>query len=230
MSKEKKIIILTISIMAFILVCVMFMQFKVVNETDIAQIESMREDELEEAITEWKEKFQEANKKLSETNKKIKEYREKLESNAETSELVNKELKDARKNFGLTEVSGEGIIITLTDTDKTTYDADDLLDLINELRAAGAEAISINDERIVNISDIVNISTRYIMVNSNKISSPYIIKAIGDRTYLKSALTIKNGYIDIKQKNEYEIKVEEKTNIKINKYSKKVNLKYIKVD
>ena len=230
MSKENKIIILTISIMAFILVCVMFMQFKVVNETDIAQIESMREDELEEAITEWKEKFQEANKKLSETNKKIKEYREKLESNAETSELVNKELKDARKNFGLTEVSGEGIIITLTDTDKTTYDADDLLDLINELRAAGAEAISINDERIVNISDIVNISTRYIMVNSNKISSPYIIKAIGDRTYLKSALTIKNGYIDIKQKNEYEIKVEEKTNIKINKYSKKVNLKYIKVD
>ena len=227
MEKEKKIMIVTISIMSLILVCVMFMQFKVVNETDIAQIESMREDELQEAVEEWKEKYEEAYKKLEDTNKKINEYEEKVENNTETQELVDKELSEAKKNFGLTDVSGEGIIITLTNTDERSYIAYDLLDLINELRAAGAEAISINDERITNISDIVDISTSHIRINSNNVSSPYIIKAIGDKTYLKSALTIKNGYFDLKQKEEYIIDIQEQTNIKINAYSKEVTLKYI---
>lgn len=229
MEKEKKIMIITISIMALILVCVMFMQFKVVNETDVAQLESMREDELEEAITGWKEKYEEAYEKLVDTNKKINEYEEKLQSNAETAELVNKELEEAKRNFGLTDVTGDGIIVIITDTEEKTYDSEDLLDLVNELRDAGAEAISINNERIVNISDIVDISTRYIKVNSEYISSPYTVKAIGDKTYLKSALTIKNGYFDLKEKEGYEIKIEDKTNIKINKYSKEINLKYIEL-
>ena len=216
--------------MALLLVCVMFMQFKVVNETDIAQIESMREDELEEAVTEWKEKYEEAYEKLLDTNNKINEYNEKMQSNAETKELINKELTESKRIFGLTSVEGEGIIVTLTDTDELAYDADDLLELVNELRAAGAEAISINEERIVNISDIVNITSSIIKVNSKNISSPYVIKAIGDKTYLKSAITIKNGYYDMKQKSDYEIKIEEKTNIEINNYSKSVNLKYIEID
>lgn len=230
MEKDKKILILTISIMALILVCVMFMQFKVVNETDIAQIESMREDELEEAVAEWKEKYEEAYEKLSDTSDKINEYNEKMQSNAETEELINKELTEAKINYGLTDVTGEGIIVTLTDTEEMAYDSDDLLELINELRLAGAEAISINDERIVNTTDIVNITSTTIKVNSKNITSPYTIKAIGDNTYLKSALTIKNGYYDIKEKNDYKIKIEEKSNIKIEKYSKALNLKYIELD
>ena len=229
MKKEKNVLILTISIMALILVCVMFMQFKVVNETEIAQIESMREAELEEALSNWKEKYKEAYNKLLDTNEKIIEYDEKKQSNEETKKLVNKELAEAKTNFGLTAVEGEGVIITLIDTEELAYDADDLLELVNELRDAGAEAISINGQRIVNISDIVIIATR-IRVNSRNISSPYEVKAIGDRTYLKSALTIKNGYYDIKQKNEYKISIEEKANIEINKYSKNIELKYINLD
>ena len=208
----------------------MFMQFKVVNQTDIAQIESMRKDELEKAVTEWKEKYEEAYEKLVDTNNKINEYNEKMQSSAETKELINKELAEAKRNFGLTNVEGDGIIVTLTDSDQMEYDAEDILELVNELRAAGAEAIYINGERIVNTSDIVNITSSIIKVNSKNISSPYVIKAIGDNTYLKSTLTIKNGYYDVKQKNEYKIKIEEKTNIKINKYSKSVNLKYIELD
>lgn len=230
MKKEKKIMIITISIMAFLLVCVMFMQFKVVNQTDIAQIETMRKDELEEAVTEWKEKYEEAYEKLLDTNNKINEYNEKTQSNEETKELVTKELKEAKANFGLTDVIGEGIVVTLTDTNEMVYDAEDLLELVNELRAAGAEAISINEERIVNTSDIVQISSIILKVNSKNISSPFVVKAIGDKTYLKSALTIKNGYYDVKVKNGYEMKVVEENDIKINKYSKTVNLKYIELN
>ena len=227
MKKDKIIMIITISIMALILSCVMFAQFRIVEETDLAQIENMREEELRQAIAEWKEKYEKTVEKILDTNSKIQEYEEKQESNKETKELVKKELAEAKETFGLTNVEGDGVIITLTDTDEMAYTGNDLLYLVNELRDAGAEAISINDERIVNITDIADISSRYIKVNSNKISAPYIIKVIGEKTYLKSALTIKNGYVDLKEKEGYKISLQEKNNIKINKYSGDVTLKYI---
>jgi len=229
MSKEKKVLILTIGIISFVLVCVMFMQFKVVQETDIAEIESMREDELQEALSEWKEKYEETAAKLEDTKSKINEYKEKSKNSKETEELVKKELDEANIISGKTDVSGNGVKITLTDNNEKEYTSKDLVSLINELKAAGAEAISINNERITNLTDIVDISNKYILVNSNKVSSPYTVLAIGDENYLKSALNIKNGYIDTKQKEGYTISVESKNNIKINKYNKDFNLKYLDI-
>lgn len=230
MKRDKIIITITISIMSMILFAVLFAQFKVVNEVDIAQIEYMSEQELKESLIEWREKYQTTEAKIKDTISKIQEYNEKVQSNEEARELVKKELSEAKQTFGLTNIEGEGIIVTLTDTDERVYDYKDLLSLVNELRAAGAKAISINNQRIVNMSDIANVNYRYIMINNTRITSPYTVKAIGDKTYLKSALTIKNGYMDLKQKDEYEISIQEKSNIKINKYSEKVDLKYIKVD
>ena len=230
MKKEKLVITITVSIMSIILFGVMFAQFKVVNEVDIAQIEYMSEQELKQALIEWKEKYETTETKIKDTIKKIQEYEEKFQSNEEARELIKKELSEAKQTFGLTSMEGEGIIVTLTDTDERSYDYKDLLSLVNELRDAGAKAISINDQRIVNMTDIFTISNRYIKVNSKKITSPYTVKVIGDKTYLKSALTIKNGYIDLKEKDGYEISLQEKSNIKINKYSEKVNLKYIQLE
>ena len=229
MKKDRIIIIITIGIMSLILACVMFMQFKVVNETDIAEIESMREDELQEKLSEWKEKYNETHEKLLETESKISEYKEKSESKVETNKLVEKELEEAKLILGNTDVIGNGIEVKLTDDGDNEYSYKDLLNLVNELRAAGAEAISINGERIINLTDIVYISNKYILVNSNKISSPYTILAIGDENYLKSALSIKNGYVDIKQKEDYKIEITERKNIQINKYNKDINLKYIDI-
>ena len=229
MKKGEKVIIVTIGIMSVILACIMFMQFKVVNETEIAEIETMREEELQSALADWKEKYKEVEAKLEETNNKINEYKEKSENSEETKKLVEKELEEANLILGKTDVTGNGIQITLTDNYEKAYTYKDLLTLINELRAAGAEAISINGERVINITDIVDISNRYILVNSNKISSPYTVLAIGDENYLTSTLNIKNGYVDIKQKEGYNISVENKTNIKINKYSKDISLRYIEL-
>lgn len=228
MKKEKKIMIITIGLMSLILACVMFMQFKVVNETDIAQIETMRQDELQDALSEWKEKYNETATKLEETQNKISEYNEKSASDEETAKLVEKELEESNILLGKTDVSGDGIQVVLTDNSENAYVARDLLNIVNELRSAGAEAISINGERVINLTDIVDVSSS-ILVNSNKISSPYTILAIGDEDYLKSALSVKNGYVDTKQKEGYTIEVASKSNIKINKYSKDINLKYIDI-
>ena len=62
MKKGKKTMMVTIGIACFALSCVTFMQFKIVNETDITSIETMREGELRTELANWKSKYEEADK------------------------------------------------------------------------------------------------------------------------------------------------------------------------
>ncbi len=99
------------------------------------------------------------------------------------------------------------------------------------LNNAGAEAISINNERIINMSDIVDINLNdyewFIKVNGQRILAPYEIKAIGNQTYLESALLGNGGYVDELKKQERNISIEKVNNIKITKYNDEIKTKYI---
>lgn len=233
MNKGKIVMTVTIGLICFVLVYVMFLQFKVVEQTDLTEIEVMQEKELREALTSWKSKYEEANEELEATISKKQEYEEKLNSNEEATELIELELEQANTLIGKTGVKGEGVIVTLEDNEEEVITARDLIILINELKDAGAEAISINENRITNMSDIMYIGNRYILVNSQIITSPYTVKAIGNKTYLQSALSLKNiGFIDEYTADNKTVKLEVKNNITINKYetnekADKMILKYI---
>lgn len=227
-NKGKMIMIITIGIMCVILTTVMFMQFKVVEETDITSIETMREAELRTEIASWKTKYEEMNKKYTETVTTINEYKEKEQNDQESTELLQKELEKANLLLGKTDVAGKGIVVTLTDNEYKDIEAYDLVQLVNELRLAGAEAISINDERIVATSDIAYINNTLIVINGKKMSSPYVVKAIGDQGYLESGLTTKDtGYIDVYIKGSKKTAtIERQDEIQILKYDGEMNLKY----
>ena len=78
-----------------VLFAVMFMQFRTIEETDITEIENMREAELRTAISEWKSKYEETAKQLEANQKSIDEYQQKIEQNGEASELVDKDLEES---------------------------------------------------------------------------------------------------------------------------------------
>ena len=121
------------------------------------------------------------------------------------------------------------MVITLTDTEDKKISPEDLRELLNELKAAGAEAISINGQRIVYDSYIVEIGGAFIRVNGEMIVSPYEVKAIGNPTYLESGLSKKQyGYIDTKQEEGKDVKLVRSDNIKINKYTGDLNFEYVK--
>lgn len=234
MKKGKNIITIVIGLVCFLLTYVIFIQFKTIEETNITEIETLTESELREKIVSWREKYEETNQKLQETNAKVAEYKQKREENQEASELLEKELLQAEILAGETDVKGDGIVVTLTNNDEEdAIDESTLIYLVNELRAAGAEAISINDQRIINMSDIVRIDMGeglyYIFVNKEKkIVSPYVIKAIGDPKYLESALTTKTvGFMDQHPNN---ASLERQNNIRIPKYSGKIETKYINME
>ena len=63
-SKERVVMAIAIGIACFSLMLVMFMQFKVVRQTDITAIETMRESELRLELTNWNEKYKELEEKL----------------------------------------------------------------------------------------------------------------------------------------------------------------------
>ena len=169
------------------------------------------------------------NEKLEDTNTKISEYQTKIESNEEASELLDEELKKSQLLLGTTDVTGEGVVVTLTDTEESSITADDLITLVNELRFAGAEAISINGVRIMPMTDIVDIDSYIIIKPSQRIVSPYVVKAIGNQTYLVSTLCLKNsGYVDKYNNSGKSVKLEKQRNIKITKYTGNMDIKYMK--
>ena len=227
MKKGKITITITIGLTFLILTAVIFIQFKTINQTDITSLENMREDELRTEISNFKQKSEEISKQIEETNLKIVEYEETISTDKEASELLEKELEQQNNLLGKNDVKGSGVIITLTDTKEQKITAQDLRELLNQLKLAGAEAISINGQRIVYDSYLVDIGDTYISVNGEGIVSPYEVKAIGNPTYLESGLSKKQyGYIDTKLEEGKDVVLTRQDNITINKYNGDLNMEY----
>ena len=226
--KGKIAIIISVGITTFILSLVMFTQFKTVEKTDITAIETMRETELRAELANWKQKYEEIETKIDERNEKIAEYKFELENGANESNVLEGEIREAEGYLGYLDLQGEGIIVTLQDNENRSIAYTDLLTLVNELNSAGAEAISINDERITSRSEITLINNTFIFVNEKKIAGPYVVKAIGDKKYLESALTIKGGFIDLIKNEEKTIDYSTEDNVVVIAYDKRPNLKYAK--
>ena len=228
--KGKITMVITIGIACFALVLVMSMQFKIVNETDITSIENMREAELRTELANWKSKYEETNQKYDEVVAKIEEYKQTSQSNEETEKLMAEELEQVNISLGKTNLEGQGIEVVLRETDNeevARINADDLLVIVNSLKMAGAEAISINDERIINMSDIVDINEAFIKINGKRILAPYVIKAIGNSSYLETAFTGNGGHVDEMKKIGQEVSIEKSNKIKILKFDGEIKMKYI---
>lgn len=132
--------------------------------------------------------------------------------------------------LGKTDVEGQGIEIIIRETgneEVPRISADDLLLIVNALKLAGAEAISINDARIINMSDIVDINNSFIKVNGQRIVAPYVIKAIGNQTYLESGLIGNGGYVDELKKIGHDVSIEKINKVKITKYNGEIKTKYM---
>ena len=228
MEKGKGIITFVIFLVSMTLVALISIQVRTVEESNSMGIESMQEDELRAQVAEWKNKYEEIHAKIESNNQKINEYSNTIQNNKEASELLDKELNEYNMLVGKTNVIGSGVVLTLKDNFLTSYTAGNLAYIVNELKNAGAEAISINEQRIINKTDIVMIQTRYILVNGQKISAPYEIKVIGNKDKLNEALTFPNeGLLDSYKNKDYTIEMSIQDNIRIPAYNQEINLKYI---
>lgn len=224
--KGKIVVTITIGIMCFILTYVMLIQFRTIEQTDITSIETMREEELRTQMASWKSKYEETQTQLEETQTKIEEYKEKEANSQNAAEILEKELVQSNILVGKTDVEGEGIEITLKDGEYAVT-ATDLIRLVNELRLAEAEAICINEERVINLTDIVDVSS-FVVVNGQRLSSPFIIRAIGNQKYLESGLTAKGGFLDMMEDEGKNMSIHALNNVEVPKYKGEIKLTQVK--
>ena len=99
-------------------------------------------------------------------------------------------------------LEGTGIIIKMDDSTKEAKSGedqnlylihdDDILKVINELRAAGAEAISVNGQRLIDKSEI-RCAGPTLSVNNVRSSAPFEINAIGEKNTLENAIKMRGG-------------------------------------
>lgn len=129
---------------------------------------------------------------------------ERLQAN-NSDDALETEVERLKEFAGEVPLEGKGIQLILDDSKVTAQVGenpnlyiihdDDLLRVINELRAAGAEAISINGERLVSTSEI-RCAGPTLSVNNNRSAPPYVILAIGNPSNLASALKLRGGVLD----------------------------------
>lgn len=108
-----------------------------------------------------------------------------------------------RMGAGMTALRGQGIVLVLNDNKVASQPGkdfylvrdEDILKILNELKAAGAEAISINGQRLIATSGI-RYGNRTLRINNTTITAPFEIRAIGDPVTLENSLKMRGGVLE----------------------------------
>ena len=237
---NKKSISLVLGIMCLILTYGIAVQVKNVSGTGTAVATTASENQLRDTVLKAKEKYDNLYEELErmETQLEI-ERTNSTQNNTELSKLENT-IKEGNKVLGLSEVTGYGIIVIVDDnknvTLKNIIDPNwlvhylDLIHIVNELKSVGAEAISINGQRIITTSAI-ECDGNVVMVNGEKISAPFEIKAIGLPESLMS-ITMYGSYVYNLENERLDISIEksDKEKITIPKYTGVIKTEYTETE
>ncbi len=230
---NKKIESIILGIMCLILTYGISVQIKTVNSINSNLSTNAIENDLRDQILKTKEKYDNIFSSMEKEQEMIEKEREKATNNNQELEDYEKQIKEKSKMLGLTEITGPGVIVTLKDSTNANSSLDissqlvhdfDVLSVVNELKNAGAEAISINDNRIVSTTSIL-CSGNVIEVNNQKVGTPFEIKAIGLPEQL-AALSRPGGYLSKLEQYGIETELEKNNNITIPKYAGALNFKY----
>ena len=223
--------IVMIALALFIFSFVIAAQLNTVGNTNIIS-EGMREADLLRELQNIKEEYQTLKEQYDESQEIVEEYKTSSSSNDSLIASMKSDLEKANVLAGLATVRGEGVVITLKDSTDTEMSVEaglvhdtDLTAIVTELKAAGAEAISINGQRVIATTAIRCVGPT-IQVNSVKVASPFYIKAIGNSKYLESALNIRNGVVDSLKAYGIEVEIQTDNGITIDKYDLALKLRY----
>lgn len=232
---NKKKISLVLGIMCFALTAGICVQLKTVKNTSSTISQNYEENNLRAEVLKYKEKYDNLLKETEKVDSELQQEIEKAtENNSELEEAKN-QINEGNKMIGLTEVNGPGVIITVADSDidpNTVLNSSDLLvhdsdilKIVNELKNAGAEAISINEQRVILTTSII-CGGNIININGERIGSPFEIKAIGSPEALAN-LSRPGGWLSNLEDRGINVNLKKSNSINIPKYSGVLNFKYL---
>lgn len=237
---QNKRAMIIIGIICFLLCFMMTLQIRTIKKSDSDILKLKNENELRDEINQWRDLYDIANDKIAELNTKITEYQNASSKRNEANAALKRDLDEVKILAGQLAVKGAGIVVKLDDTaaiekialDAGMYDPNvyvihdsDILLIVNELRAARAEAISINGQRISANTEIRCVGP-VISINDVRLTAPFEISAIGDPTVLANSLKLRGGIIDSIKEANIDVTIEKKEEIIIPKLENVLEYKY----
>ncbi|MDD2503656.1 MAG: DUF881 domain-containing protein [Clostridia bacterium] len=221
-----------ITLVSIILGLMLAVQFKNVQNVG-GNVSLQRAQELTTQIQKLNQELQSQENLIKELEVRILEYEDAAQDEGKINDTMYQELERARILAGLTDLEGAGVIVTvdiIPYQDWGEYGIvrnvyhEDLLMLVNELNAAGAEALDINGERIISTTEIRSAGD-YIVINTNRYSAPFEIKALGNPDTLEASLKLLGGVADTLGE-DLEITIRREELIRIPKYSGSLQNEY----
>ena len=238
---EKRKISLVLGVVCLVLTMAIVVQINTIKGTGSTVSSSFAQDNLRDEVLQWKEKYDDQAAILDNVEKQLATIREETTKNDSTASSKEQQITLNNNLLGLTDLEGKGIELIVKDDPNATRETigtfddiskhivhdGDLRRIVNELKNAGAEAISINGQRIVTTTAITCIGN-VIKINDEKVSSPFIIKAIGFPESMETALNRGGGYLDFLNDDGIVTSIKKLDNVKINKYTGAISAKYMK--
>ena len=165
------------------------------RDPGLARLAAERPEDLTRILADLGEEADQLTRQVADLRIKLSRYR----SAAGSSELA---LRDARRTLddlrvlaGIVPVRGPGVVISIEDPDSDVgWEA--ILDLVQELRDAGAEAIAIDDVRVI-ASTWFGPADGGLAVEGQSVASPYEFAAIGPPEELAEAMLLPGGPLTV---------------------------------
>jgi uncharacterized protein YlxW (UPF0749 family) len=164
-------------------------------QSDDAAYAGYREQDLIDVLNGLADTSQRAQREIT----RLEQAKADLQSSSEARQAA---LTEARKQAdtldilaGTVPVTGPGIRVTIDETDGAVS-TDSLLDMIQELRGAGAEAMQFNGQVRVVASTSFQDGVGGIYVDDQLLEPPYVLNAIGEPTTLHGAMVFREGPIE----------------------------------
>ncbi|MER5678587.1 MULTISPECIES: DUF881 domain-containing protein [Streptomyces] len=168
------------------------------SNSDNSALRGARQEDLVRILDELDNRTE----RLEDEKQRLDDQRTELENSSDQAEEARKQTLEKERQLGILAgtVAAHGPGITLTISDPTgAVEADMLLDTIQELRAAGAEAIEINGVRVV-ANTYFSGDGGELRVDGRRIEAPYEFKVIGKPQDLEPALNIPGGVVQTLEK------------------------------
>ncbi|MEU2339818.1 DUF881 domain-containing protein [Streptomyces sp. NPDC006654] len=181
------------------------------NSDSDSALRGARQEDLVRILDELDDRTQ----RLEDEKTGLEKQRQELQSSSDQAAEARRQTAEKEKQLGILAgtVAAQGPGITMTvDDPKGTVQADMLLDAIQELRAAGAEAIQVNGVRVVAGTYLTD-SGKSVSVDGNKITQPFVFKVIGKPQDLEPALNIPGGVVQTLEKEQATVSVERSSGI-----------------
>lgn len=230
---------IALAIVCIILGFVISMQFKSVKNTPgSGMISTQKAHQLAIELSKLRDDKIQLNEELTSLERRLKEY----ELSESDENLIIKNLKNDLDRYqlysGYKPAIGPGITVLVEDPigegyggsegSFIMYNYDIILALINKLNAAGAEAISINNQRYISTTEIYYTSNS-ILINQVPTNPPFIINAIGNPDTLEAALNMRYGIVwEMRQYYGLQVNISKETIVEVPRYSQVIEYKYAK--